>query len=191
MSGKIHPGHKSLLSEIKCQLKRFMAQLCKEGIQLTNRMVVQEASCLLPAFNDKSRNAKEVAVHCFKKSVGLTHRSAIHMAHKHFLETEADTKDIITMMKEKLEGRNPKDILNMDQTLIPYLYPLDVKGAKTIHARASMTDTKHVTLVMTITASGKMLPPFLIFKGNPNGCLASCKFSAYPMAGKYACQDKA
>lgn len=126
MSGKIHPGHKSLLSEIQCQLMRFMSQLCKEGIQLTYRMVVQDvSSCLLPAFNAKSRNAKEVEVHCFTKSVGLTHRSAIHMAHKNFLETEADTKDVIVIMKEKHEGRNPKDILKFGANYTPSHVPLE------------------------------------------------------------------
>ena len=49
---------------------------------------------------------------------------------------EADTKDFIAMMKEKVTVRNPNDILNMDQTPVPYFYhaykTLDVNGAKTI-----------------------------------------------------------
>jgi hypothetical protein len=39
--------------------------------------------------------------------------------------------------------------------------------------------------------SGKMLSPFMIFKGAPNGCIASHKFVTYPATGKYACQRKA
>ena len=65
------------------------------------------------------------------------------------------------------------------------------KEMKTIHARASMTDTKHVTLVATIMAIGKMLPPFLIFKGTQNGWIATWEFSIFLAAGQYACQDKA
>ena len=60
------------------------------------------------------------------------------------------------------------NILIMEQTPISYSYHtskmLDVKGVKTIHARASTMDTKHVTLTATVRARGKMLPPFHIFK---------------------------
>ena len=167
----------------------------EQGIHLTNRMVGREASRLLPAFRDKTTRAKELAVHRFTKSVGLTQRAATHTAQKHYTETEDDAKDFIAMMKTKVQGRNQDDILNMDQTPIPYSYhaskTLDVKGKKTIHARASTTDTKRVTLAATVTASGKMLPPFLIFKGKPNGRIAMREFSTYPVGGKYACQEKA
>ena len=82
----------------------------------------------------------------------------------------------------------------MDQTPIAFSYhsnkTLGVKGTKTIHTRMS-SDTKCVTLVATVIASRKMLPPYLIFKGKPNGGIASWEFSAFPAAGKYACQDKA
>ena len=34
---------------------------------------------------------------------------------------------------------------------------------------------KHVTLAVTLDASGNMLPPMLIFKGVLNGQIAKCK----------------
>ena len=33
----------------------------------------------------------------------------------------------------------------------------------------STGDVKHATLAVTVTASGRMLPSFLIFKGRPGG----------------------
>jgi hypothetical protein len=42
-----------------------------------------------------------------------------------------------------------------------------------------------------LTATISVRPPFLIFKGEPTGCIAMCKFSTYPSAGKYACPEKA
>jgi hypothetical protein len=194
-SRKLHQGRKSFLFTIKPQLKAFIYQLRDQGIQLTNRMVGQEAARLLLAFKDKTTRAKELVVHRFTKSVGLTQRSATHTAQKHYTETEAAAKDFIAMAKVKLQGRNLDDVLNMDQTPIPYSYhsnkTLDTKGKKTIHARASTTDTKRVILAVTVTASGKVLAPFLIFKGKPSGRIAMRKFSTYPNAGKYACQEKA
>jgi hypothetical protein len=104
-------------------------------------------------------------------------------------------KDFIAMMKVKLQERNLDGILNMDQMPIPYSYHankmLNLKGIKTVQGRSSTSDTKRVTLAVTVTASGKLLTPFLIFKGQENGCIAQCKFVTYPAAGKYACQPKA
>jgi len=68
---------------------------------------------------------------------------------------------------------------------------LEAKGTRKIQACASTMDTNCVTLVATNTASGKMLSLFTIFKGAPNGCIASREFSTYPADGKYACQRKA
>jgi hypothetical protein len=84
------------------------------------------------------------------------------------VETEADANDFIAMMKEKLEGRNLDDVQKMDQMTIPCLYHsnkmIDVKRSKTIHTRTSMMCTKYITLAATVTASRKMMTPFLIFK---------------------------
>ena len=81
----------------------------------------------------------------------------------------------------------------MDQAPIPYHSnkTLDVKGTTTVQARASTTDTTHITLAATVATSGKLLPPFLIFKGKLNGRIAMWEFSTYPTAGKYAYQEKA
>ena len=54
------------------------------------------------------------------------------MVQKHFNETAGDAKDFIYMMRQKLVGRNLDNVLNMDQTPIPFSYHsskmLDVKG---------------------------------------------------------------
>jgi predicted ABC-type ATPase len=103
---------------------------------------------------------------------------------KHFLETEADAKDFMAMMRDKIDGRNPDNIINMDQIPVTFSYhsnkTLDIKGTKTIHTRMSTSDTKHITLVSTVTASGNILLPYLIFKGKPNGCIVSWEFSTFP-----------
>jgi hypothetical protein len=49
--------------------------------------------------------------------MGLTQR-----AQKHLMEIYADATDFIAMMKAKMQGRNLDDVLNMDQTPIPYSY---------------------------------------------------------------------
>jgi hypothetical protein len=142
-------------------------------------MVVREATRLVPLFEQKSTTAQVQIVHRFTKHLGLTQRMAIHMAQKHFRETEESSRYFIAMMQERTVDRNKDDILNMDQTPIMYSYhsnqTLDTRGSRTIHVHVLRTDTKR-----TVLMSGKMLPPFMIFKRAPNGHIASCKFGTYP-----------
>ena len=142
---------------MKEQLSAFVSHLHEQGVQCTNRMVGREASRLLPAFCEKSSTAQEQVVRRFTKHLGLTQRMATHTAQKHFRETEDSSRDFIAMMRERTIDRNRDDILNMDQTPISYSYhsnkTLDTRGARTIHVRASTTDTKRVTVAATVTAS--------------------------------------
>lgn len=60
-------------------------------------------------------------------------------------------------------------ICNMDETpvfldLLPSKV-VDVKGKKTIRVRTTASEKNRITAVLCITASGKLLPPFVIFKG--------------------------
>jgi hypothetical protein len=120
---------------------------------------------------------------------------ATHTAQKHFKETERESRDFIGMMRAKLHGRNKDDIVNMDQTPIFYSFhsrtTLEAVGSRTIQVRASTNDTKRVTVAATVTASGKMLTPFMIFRGAANGRIVKNEFQTYPVDGKYACQAKA
>ena len=61
----------------------------------------------------------------------------------------------------------------MDQTPIPFTFnskrTLEMVGKKTVHIQKSINDMKRATLALTVTASGKMIRPMLIFKGTANG----------------------
>ena len=146
---------------------------------------------IVPVFKHKTVRAKDVAVHRFTRSMGLTQHAGTHTAQKHHTQTEDAAKDFIAMMKVKLQGRNLDDVMNMDQTPIPYSYhvskTLNPKSNTTVQGRSSTSETKHVTLAVTVTVSRKLLMPFLIFKGQQNGRIAQCKFVTYPAAGKNAC----
>jgi hypothetical protein len=145
-------------------------------------------------FRSKSLEAKKRVVTRFTKMMGVTHLAATHTAQKNSDETEEESIHFIKMMKNKLAEYNPCDVINMDQSPIPYSFhsskTLEEKGTKTIHVRSSTADTKRVTLAITVDAAGKMLPPILIFKGTPNGCITNHEFGTYPECGHYACQKK-
>jgi hypothetical protein len=94
-------------------------------------------------------------------------------------------------------NRDRRFIINMDQT--PVFFSMSSKrtfeviGKKTIHIRTSTNDTKRVTVAVTITADGTLLPSFLIFKGKPDGRIAKKEFPSgvYPDGHFYKCQDNA
>ena len=83
----------------------------------------------------------------------------------------------------------------MDQTPVPYSFPsnrtLDKKGLKTINMQTSTSDTNLAMLAATVTASGKLLTPFLISKGKSDGQITSRELQTYPKECIYTCQEKA
>jgi hypothetical protein len=99
-----------------------------------------------PAFNEKSMKAKKASVTRFVKKMGYTHRIGTHVAQQNHKDTEDDELHFMAMMREKVAEMDPDDIINMDQTPIPYSYhtsrTLALKGTKTIHVRSSTSDTK-------------------------------------------------
>ena len=141
---KIHPGPPSVLDQIKDDLIRFVFETRERGIQVSTRMIHQEASRLMPAFRNKTILAKDAAVLRFTKRLGLSIRAATHTAQKHFLETEVESQDFIAFIKAKIVGKDPCDVINMDQNSIPFSFhsnkTLEIKGARTVHVCASTAD---------------------------------------------------
>ena len=173
---KLHPGRPSILASIRNDLTQFVAETRARSIQVSSRMVHHEACRLLPNLMTKSMNAQEKAVIRFTRAMGLSSRAATHTAQKNYHETMEESRHFIEMMRDKVADRDPTLIMNMDQTPIPFSFhsakTLEKKGTRTIHVRASTSDTKRVTLAATVDASGRMLPPMLIFKGAAKGCIS-------------------
>ena len=88
-------------------------------------------------------------------------------------------------------------VTNMDQTPVYFTMNakqiLDIVEKKTIHIPTSTNDTKCVTVAVTITADGTLLPSTLVFKGKPNGHIATKEFPSgnYPTTHFYKCQEAA
>ena len=115
-----------------------------------------------------------------------------HVAQKDHHETLQKSLHFISMMHHKVAGMDPVDVLNMDQTPIPFSYhancTLERKGTKTIHIRSSTMDTKQAMLAAAVTGSRKLLNPMFIFKGESDGRIATSELRTYPVDGIYACQ---
>ena len=79
-------------------------------------------------------------------------------------EVEGEAKDYMHLIRPFVIGNNrdPRFILNMDQTPVYFLMnakcTLELIGKKTIH-------TKRETVVVTIAGDGTVLPSVVVFKG--------------------------
>jgi hypothetical protein len=68
---------------------------------------------------------------------------------------------------------------------------IDQRGARTINMCTGTNDSKRCTVALTVSASGEMLPPMVIYKGTRHGRIATCEIRDHPQGMKYAMQPKA
>ena len=115
---------------------------------------------------------------------------------KHPAETHEFASNYVLDARQRLTGPNryPDFIVVMNQTLILCSlhgkWSLDSHGTCTDDIHKWTDDTGHATLTLMVTASGRMLQPFLIFKGMAGGQI-KLEFSTFPKERFYACQKSA
>jgi hypothetical protein len=112
-------------------------------------------------------------------------------------EVEGEAFDFMRFVRVIVSGgnRDRHFIMNMDQTQVYFSMSskrtLELIEKKTIHIRTLTNDTKRVTIAVTITADGTVLPSTLVFKREPGGRIAKKEFSTYPNTHFYKCQEAA
>ena len=131
------------------------------------------------------------------KVQGLVHCLGTHISQKAPEETQTEVLDFMEVICPKLQLQclNKAFILNMDQTPILFTFNsktmLEVVGTRTVHVCKSTNDTKCATAAITVTVSGKMLLPLLVFKGAKNGRIMKKEFPTFDTSMYYACQENA
>ena len=125
---------------------------------------------------------------------GLVLCLGTHESQKAYEETQTEALDFMQVIcpKLQLQCHSKAFILNIDQTPILFTFNsktmLEVVGARTVHVCKSTNDTKCATAAITVTASGKMLPPLLVLKGAKNGRIVKKEFSTFDKSMYYTCQ---
>jgi DDE superfamily endonuclease/Transposase len=91
---------------------------------------------------------------------------------------------------------SPDSVVNIDETNIEFdmtgSVTLANQGSRTVSLRSSGSSAR-CTVLLGVTFSGKKLPPFVIFKGMPNGRIARewTGSTDFPSTSIYAVQQKA
>ena len=179
MKGKSKQHAKSLgdgvtlfLSPYTDRLLSFIFEIRETGMAVSVNSIVLKASQLSREFREKSITARHSAVHRFINVHGFVHRMGTHLSQCQPSEMEEIATDFVHVIREKLQMscRDEAYITNVDQTPVPFSYDpkktIEVVGRRTIHIRKSTSDTKCATCALTVTASGKMITPLFVSKGN-------------------------
>ena len=136
-SRKIHPGRPSALDPFEGDLMHSIFEMREQGLPVNTRTLRKEAARLSQVFRDNSIKAKISSLNRFVKKTGISHCVSTHVMQKDHNETEEESAHFMTLMRQKVLGMDPDDIINMDQTPVPYSFPsnrtLDKKGSKMIN----------------------------------------------------------
>lgn len=190
-------GPASILTLIEEDLLKFIFELREQGFAVSISAVVIQASRLMPEFQRKSTHARYQCVRRWIRKHSLVHRMGTHESQRSPSETAGMALDYVEIIRPRLgqSNRHQDFIINMDQTPIPFTFnakkTLELVGQRTVHIRKSTNDTKRVTCAMTVSASGRVLTPLLVFKGAPNGRIERTEFATYPRGMVYTCQGNA
>jgi hypothetical protein len=192
-----HRGPAGFLDDIQEELIAFVSEWRDRGMPVTRFALVRKIRRLKPEFLLKSSTARLMCISCFLSANNLVHRVVTHTAQRPPDEVHKDVKSHLVLAVPKCMGRtrNPRFILNMDQTNSKFGnspgQTIDHRGARTINMCTGTDDSKRCTVALTVTASGEMITPMVIYKGTRYGRIATRELRDHPQEMKYAMQPKA
>ena len=193
----LHTGPKSTIAHIHEELLAYVFKCRDMGMGITTRLIRLQACKLCPEFQKKKLWAQEKCIQRFAKRFGLVYRNATHVATVDPINSHGEAEEFMEYVRPLVNGphRHPDFIINMDQTPVWFTYDrpktLDLIGTKTVNVRKSTNDTKRATLALTVTASGKVLTPFMVFKAVPGGSVETREVKKFPKEMKYTVQKNA
>jgi hypothetical protein len=185
------------LDDIQEELIAFVNDWRDRGMPVTRFALVRKIGQLKPEFLLKTSRACLRCISCFLSVNNLVHRVATHTAQRPLDEVHEDAKSHLVLAVPKCVGptRDPRFVLNMDQTNSEFGNSagqiINQHGTRTINMRTGTDDSKRCTVALTMTASGKMITPMVIYKGTRYGRIATRELHDHPQEMTYAMQPKA
>jgi hypothetical protein len=195
----INKGRIGRLNQWEEEIMMWALQMRDAGVPLSYRHLVIKASELDAGFNELSQAQKYHSVRrlCLRNSFKI--RRVTHTS-------QTDPAEVVQMAQNWLEMMRPivrapgvaeKFVLNMDQTpmylsMAPYT-TLNLIGESTVNGRRTSESGTRFTVSLTISANGDKLKPYLIFKGERFGRIATREFPTNPNRDRVVlcCQKKA
>ena len=101
----------------------------------------------------------------------MSYRAKTSIQQKLPAQLEKQLESFVKQVKElrKAHSFSPELIINMDETPLYFDMPvsrtINKRGARQIRVKSTGAEKRRFTVILACTASGKMLPPMMIFKG--------------------------
>lgn len=157
----------------------------KQDLQLavSTEMLKQHARVVISQVNTAFK-ASDGWVQKFMRRHNLVLRARTSMAQK--LPGDLEYK-VVAFRDEMRSIRTRTDIdyrllWNMDETPVYFdIVPgktIEVRGKKTVKVRTTGLEKRHLTVVLSCTANGDLLPPMIIFKGKTDRSIRGLKAPA-------------
>ena len=192
-------GRVSLLEPFEDDILQWLFSLREQGMPVSIAMVALKARKLVGSiFRSKSERAQYMICYRFLASHKYGIRIGTHVSQRAPSEVCQEAKAYVEGMRSSTMQdpcRDPWFILNMDQTPVFFTMTpnttLEKKGGRTVNIRSYTSTTSRISVALTVTASGDLLRPFLVFKGKPNGRIDKKELKTFPPEGEYTVQEKA
>ncbi len=161
------------------------------------RLFTLKACELSASFRRKTNRSKDCAIRRFLVSNKIVLRAVTHECQRPPEQLTREALDFIEYARPEIVGpnRHAAFVLNMDQTPIFFDMSsgrtLNMSGEQTVNGRTTSSSTLWVTVSVTVTVSGELLKPMIVFKGKPGARIETREFPTYPIEIFYACQDRA
>lgn len=167
----LHTGKPSKGEHLEGPICFFIDSLREKRCDITVELLAFEVMKIDPSFLDKKFVPIRKWLYSFLRRNNYSIREKTHVAQK--VINMQDCADFVEMVNERNSVYNiSKDfIINMDETPLyndqkPNKTVAD-KGSRSVEGLKTRTGDYRSTVMLSVTASGKKLPPMIIFKGQP------------------------
>ena len=149
------------------------------GVKVTYGDLVVRACQLCDEFRNKEKTQQYHIVRRLAIANCLVDRAITHTSQALQADMEEQAKEWLTLTRPILQAPNvaKKFVINMDQTPVFMSMhskrTLDLQGRRTITGRKTSNSTARLTVSLAVSADGDKLKPMVIFKGTPDGRIAT------------------
>ena len=192
----LNKGNPTSLHHIKDAIMEWINGKHEKGMALSTQMVILLVSRMDPTFRDKKVRSRYSIIRCFLRTNKVSICRKRHEAQKHPRETQelAEKFIITTHPFFSQSNRDKRFIINMDQTpnffsMVPNTM-LNHVGDRSVNVCLSSGSTMCVTVALSVTAAGGLLPPMFVFKAKPGGHVQR-ELRNFPEGAVYTVQHNA
>ena len=167
----IHKGRPSILGNVEEELVEWIFEKRETGMAISPRHIVLHACELVPELRQKTYENRIFIIRRFMKKYRFTIRAVTHECQVDPKEKAEEAEKWMESAVPRLVGsrRDKRFIINMDQTPVFFSMhesrTVEQVGVRTVTIRGSKDGSKRATVAVTVTASGEILCPMIIFKG--------------------------